>query len=106
MIALDNRAERWSRAACSTADPDLFFPISSSGPAVHQAKRAKAICARCEIRQACLDYAIDAGPIQGVWGGTTERERRPLRQRGHRERARHTQGNAAARRALAQQGVT
>ena len=105
MIALDNRAERWSRAACSTADPELFFPISSSGPAVHQAKRAKAICARCEIRQACLDYAIDAGPIQGVWGGTTERERRLLRQRGHRERARHTQGNAAGR-ALAQQGVT
>ena len=105
MIALDNRAERWSRAACSTADPDLFFPISSSGPAVHQAKRAKAICARCEIRQACLDYAIDAGPIQGVWGGMTERERRLLRQRGHRERARHAQGQAAGR-ALAQQGVT
>ena len=105
MIALDNRAERWSRAACSTADPELFFPISSSGPAVHQAKRAKAICARCEIRQACLDYAIDAGPIQGVWGGMTERERRLLRQRGHRERARHTQGNAAGR-ALAQQGMT
>ena len=105
MIALDNRAERWSRAACSTADPELFFPISSSGPAVYQAKRAKAICARCEIRQACLDYAIDAGTIQGVWGGTTERERRLLRQRGHRERARHTQGNAAGR-ALAQQGMT
>ena len=105
MIALDSRAERWSRAACSTADPELFFPISSSGPAVHQAKRAKAICARCEIRQACLDYAIDAGPIQGVWGGMTERERRLLRQRGHRERARHTQGNAAGR-ALAQQGMT
>jgi WhiB family redox-sensing transcriptional regulator len=105
MIVLDSRAERWSRAACSTADPELFFPISSSGPAVHQAKRAKAICARCEIRQACLDYAIDAGPIQGVWGGMTERERRLLSQRGHRERARHTEGNAAAR-ALAQQGVT
>ena len=105
MIALDSRAERWSRAACSTADPELFFPISSSGPAVHQAKRAKAICARCEIRQACLDYAISVGPIQGVWGGMTERERRLLRQRGHRERARHTQGNAAGR-ALAQQGMT
>ena len=105
MIALDNRAERWSRAACSTADPELFFPISSSGPAVHQAKRAKAICARCEIRQACLDYAIDAGPIQGVWGGTTERERRLLRQRGYRARARHAQGQATGQ-ALAQQAVT
>jgi len=105
MTALDSRAERWSRAACSTADPDLFFPISSSGPAAHQAKRAKAICARCEIQRACLDYAIDAGPIQGVWGGTTERERRLLRQRGRRARARHAQEQAAGR-ALAQQGVT
>ena len=105
MIALDSRAERWSRAACSTADPELFFPISSAGPAVQQVKRAKAICARCEIRRACLDYAIDAGPIQGVWGGTTERERRLLRQRGYRARARHAQGQATGQ-ALAQQAVT
>ena len=105
MIALDSRAERWSRAACSTADPELFFPISSSGPAVHQAKRAKAICGRCEIRQACLDYAIDAGPVQGIWGGTTERERRLLRQRGRGARARLAQEQATGR-ALAQQGAT
>ena len=105
MTALDNRAERWSRAACSTADPDLFFPISSSGPAAHQAKRAKAICARCEIRRACLDYALNSGPIQGVWGGTTERERQLLGQRGRRGRARLVQQQATGR-ALAQQGVT
>ena len=103
MTALDNRARWWSRAACSTTDPELFFPISGAGPAVQQVKRAKAICARCEIRQACLDYAIHTGPIQGVWGGTTERERRLLR---HRARARHAQEQAAAGRAMAQQGVT
>jgi WhiB family redox-sensing transcriptional regulator len=105
MTAVDNRATWWSRAACSTTDPELFFPISSAGPAAHQMKRAKAICARCEIRKACLDYAIDVGPIQGVWGGTTERERRLLRERGHRARARHAQGQAAGR-TLAQHGVT
>ncbi len=105
MIALYNRSERWSRAACSTADPELFFPISSSGPAARQVTRAKAICARCEIRQAYLDYAVAAGPIQGVWGGTTERERQLLKQRGRRARARLPQGQAAGR-ALAQQGVT
>jgi len=105
MIALDNRAERWSRAACSTADPDLFFPISSSGPAVRQVRRAKAICARCEIRQACLDYALNTVSIQGVWGGTTERERRLIRQRGPRARARLDREQATGR-ALAQQGVT
>lgn len=105
MTALDNRAQRWSRAACSTADPELFFPISSSGPAARQIRRAKAICAQCEIRRACLDYAIDAGPIQGVWGGTTERERRLLKQRGRRARTRLAREQDAGR-ALAQQGVT
>jgi WhiB family redox-sensing transcriptional regulator len=97
MTVLDNRAEWWSRAACSTTDPELFFPIASAGPAAQQLAQAKAICARCEIRQACLDYALDAGPIQGVWGGTTEHERRLLRQRGRRARVRLAQERAAGR---------
>jgi WhiB family redox-sensing transcriptional regulator len=81
MTALDNRSGRWSRAACSTADPELFFPISASGPAVRQVARAKAICAHCQIRRECLDYALDTGSVMGVWGGTTENERRLLRRR-------------------------
>jgi WhiB family transcriptional regulator, redox-sensing transcriptional regulator len=95
MTALDNRAGRWARAACATADPDLFFPISTAGPAVRQVARAKAICARCEIRQECLLYALDAGSLQGVWGGTTESERRLLRRR--RARARLDQEQTVAR---------
>ena len=88
MTALDSRAERWSRAACSTADPELFFPISSSGPSRRHVARAKAICAGCEIRRECLKYALDAGPVQGVWGGMTEAERQLLRQRTRRARVR------------------
>jgi WhiB family transcriptional regulator, redox-sensing transcriptional regulator len=80
MTAIDNRAEWWSDAACSTADPELFFPVSSLGPALRQVAQAKAICARCHIQQACLRYALDAGPVQGIWGGTAEAERRRLRQ--------------------------
>jgi WhiB family redox-sensing transcriptional regulator len=105
MTALDNRAGWWSRAACSTADPELFFPISSAGLAIRQMARAKAICARCEIQQECLDYALDAGPIQGVWGGMTERERRVLKQRGRRARARLARERSADR-APAPQGAT
>jgi WhiB family redox-sensing transcriptional regulator len=105
MAAIDNRASWWSRAACSNADPDLFFPISSSGPAVRQVARAKAICAGCEIRQACLGYALDAGPVQGVWGGMTEEERRLYVRRERRTRTRHTErqavGAALAGQALA-----
>jgi WhiB family redox-sensing transcriptional regulator len=87
MTGIDNRAERWSDAACSTADPELFFPVSSSGPALRQVAQAKAICARCLIRQACLGYALDAGPVQGIWGGTMEAERQLLRQRECKARA-------------------
>jgi WhiB family transcriptional regulator, redox-sensing transcriptional regulator len=104
MTALDNRAELWSRAACSTSDPEIFFPISSCGPAAVQVARAKAICAGCEIRRECLEYAIVAGPIQGIWGGLTEHERRLFRQRGHRTRV-FAQGRAT-RRPLARQAVT
>jgi WhiB family redox-sensing transcriptional regulator len=94
MTVTDNRAGWWSRAACSTADPDLFFPISSSGPGLRQVARAKAICARCEIQQACLSYALDAGPVQGVWGGMTEGERRLLARRERKTRIRHTEREA------------
>jgi WhiB family transcriptional regulator, redox-sensing transcriptional regulator len=104
MTAIDNRAEWWSDAACLPADPELFFPVSSLGPALRQVAQAKAICARCPIQQACLGYALDAGPVQGIWGGTTEAERRRLRHRERRARARLAQeqatGPVLARQAL------
>jgi WhiB family transcriptional regulator, redox-sensing transcriptional regulator len=78
MTATDNRAGWWSRAACLTSEPDLFFPVSSCGPALRQVARAKEVCARCQIQQACLDYALDAEPVRGIWGGTTEEERAGL----------------------------
>jgi len=90
-VALDNRAGWWARAACASADPELFFPISHSGPALRQVTRAKAICARCPIQRECLSYALGAGSIQGVWGGTTEEERRRLLRRRRRARARPVQ---------------
>ena len=78
MTALDNRDGWWTRAACASADPELFFPISEWGPGLRQAARAKAICARCPIQRECLRYALAVGSIQGVWGGMTEEERRRL----------------------------
>jgi WhiB family redox-sensing transcriptional regulator len=92
MTAVDNRAGWWTRAACASADPELFFPIACSGPALRQVARAKAICARCPIQQECLQYALAAGSIQGVWGGMTEAERRRLgvQHTGARTRVRET----------------
>jgi WhiB family transcriptional regulator, redox-sensing transcriptional regulator len=105
MTVINNRAGWWSDAACSTADPDLFFPISSSGPALRQVAWAKAICTRCHVQQACLGYALEAGPVQGIWGGTTEAERRLLRQRERKAHARLAQEQAAGP-AIAQQALS
>lgn len=81
----------WSLAACQSADPDLFFPIAASGPALGQVQRAKAVCGRCRVRADCLRYALASDPLQGVWGGMTEEERRLLRQREAKARLRALQ---------------
>jgi WhiB family transcriptional regulator, redox-sensing transcriptional regulator len=86
----------WPRAACTSADPDLFFPISRSGPAVAQVHRAKAVCAACQVRADCLRYALATGPLHGVWGGMTEEERRLLRQREAKARLRAAGRSSAA----------
>jgi WhiB family transcriptional regulator, redox-sensing transcriptional regulator len=71
----------WSVAACRSRDPELFFPISSSGPAREQIKRAKAGCAGCQVRPECLDFALRAHVTEGVWGGTSADERELLLRR-------------------------
>lgn len=74
------------RAACRDEDPELFFPLSEVGPGARQVERAKAVCAHCPVRAECLGYALDNGLEHGVFGGTTESERRALRRTrtGHR----------------------
>ncbi len=67
------------RAACLREDPELFFPIGQAGPAVVQAEEAKRVCRRCEVRETCLSWALEAGLDHGVLGGMTEVERRSLR---------------------------
>ncbi|KOG35171.1 WhiB family transcriptional regulator [Streptomyces resistomycificus] len=68
-------------AACRQEDPDLFFPIGSTGPALVQQEQAKAVCRRCPVQEPCLQWALDTGQTLGVWGGTSENERRSLRRR-------------------------
>jgi WhiB family redox-sensing transcriptional regulator len=69
------------RAACSTVDPDLFFPVGVTGPAVGQIAAAKAVCQQCSVRSECLEFAITTNQEYGIWGGTSEEERRVLRRR-------------------------
>ena len=65
-------------AACRSTDPDLFFPISSSGRSVAQVAEAKAVCAGCRVRRECLAFALRTHQVHGVWGGLSEQERHPL----------------------------
>jgi len=72
-----------SAAACRSTDPELFFPLSESGPALDQIAEAKMICAACPVRHQCLEFALRTRS-QGIWGGLTELERhaaaRPTRE--------------------------
>ena len=67
------------RARCRNEDPELFFPIGTTGPAAIQIDRAKAVCMQCEVRSECLEWAMVTGQDAGVWGGLSEEERRALR---------------------------
>src|SRR5271169_2157607 len=66
-------------AACRDVDPDLFFPLGTSGASLLQIDEAKQICRTCPVCVPCLRWALDTGDA-GVWGGTTEDERRVHRQ--------------------------
>ena len=54
---------------------------------VSEVDEAKLVCDTCEVRDACLEWALDAKQDHGVWGGLTEDERRSLRRRNARQRA-------------------
>ncbi|KPI19898.1 transcription factor WhiB [Actinobacteria bacterium OK074] len=62
------------QALCAQTGTDFFFP--EPGSSVREAKR---ICAMCEMRSACLEYALDNDERFGVWGGLSEKERLGLR---------------------------
>lgn len=76
------------RAACRDEDPELFFPIGNTGPALVQIEEAKQVCRRCPVMESCLQWALDTGQDAGVWGGHSEDERRALNRRRQRTRAR------------------
>ena len=67
--------DQWQeRALCAQTDPEAFFP--EKGGSTREANR---ICLGCEVRDACLDYALAHDERFGIWGGLSERERRRLK---------------------------
>jgi WhiB family redox-sensing transcriptional regulator len=74
-------------AACREEDPELFFPIGTTGPALLQIEQAKAVCQDCSVIGDCLSWALESGQDSGVWGGLAEEERFALKRRGVRTAA-------------------
>lgn len=63
-------------ALCAQTDPELFFPEAGRRD---MAINAKKVCADCEVRTACLEWAVETGQHHGIYGGLTPFERRGLR---------------------------
>ena len=73
-------AGSWRTAAsCRSTDPDLFFPVGTTGTALDHISAAKSVCRACPVQVPCLDYALETNQDSGIWGGTSEEERRVLR---------------------------
>jgi WhiB family redox-sensing transcriptional regulator len=67
-----------SSGACGRADPEMFFPAAHDIVGEVRAEKAKSVCARCPVKAQCLAYALATGQKFGVWGGTTEEDRRVM----------------------------
>ena len=72
----DNPLAWQTDALCAQTDPEAFFP--EKGGSTREAKR---VCATCEVREECLEYALANDERFGIWGGMSERERRKLKRR-------------------------
>lgn len=81
-LALGAADYSWRKEAmCRDTDPELFFPVGTTGEALVQIDRAKQVCCECVVRAACLAFALDTNQDCGIWGGTSEDERRLIRRR-------------------------
>lgn len=65
-----------SDAACRGMNPAIFHPDRGDYQGID---KALAVCAACPVATECLTWALDTNQKQGVWGGTTGRDRRQLR---------------------------
>ena len=64
-----------NRSACLDEDPELFFPIGNTYPALLQIEEAKVVCRRCEVVETCSKWGSESGQDRGGWGGLSADER-------------------------------
>lgn len=73
-IIAEMRPSWSSRGVCNDLDPELFYPARGEST-----KEPKQACSQCRIAAQCLSFALESGEKHGIWGGTSERERRRMR---------------------------
>jgi len=67
-LALGSADYSWRRnASCKDTDPELFFPIGTTGQALIQISEAKVVCDECVVRDKCLDFALETNQDWGIW---------------------------------------
>ncbi len=69
------------QAACLGLDPGIFHPDDEERQFAVRVAEAKKICADCVVQVECLEYALKYGETKGVWGGSSERDRRTIQKR-------------------------
>jgi WhiB family redox-sensing transcriptional regulator len=63
---------------CATTDPEIWFP-ERSNQYLKVMAIAKSLCRTCPIMYECAQYAIHTD-VEGIWGGTNEKERKAIQQ--------------------------
>lgn len=96
-LAIATADDTWrDYALCRDTDPDLFFPVGTTGQAIVAIDHAKRVCAECAVTQECLDFALETNQDSGIWGGLSEEERRAIRrQRAAAQRSARLRLNAS-----------
>ncbi len=59
--------------------PDIFFIEKSDPIGPEKIRMSKKACGDCPVRLLCLEYALEAGERDGIWGGLTRHEREALK---------------------------
>lgn len=65
-----------ARGVCQEVDPELFFPREGAN---EKNQTARTLCESCPVLQACRQYAIDRPALDGIWGGTSIKDRQKIR---------------------------
>jgi WhiB family transcriptional regulator, redox-sensing transcriptional regulator len=76
---------------CQYADPELWFPAPGE-----RAEAAKSICAQCPVKAECLAYAMPRSELEGIWGGTSQRQRARMRVKAQLAPRKHAEAAALA----------